>query len=214
MVLRPDPATFAILPWTLDGGAPEARMLCDIAMPDGTPFEGCPRSTLKRVIDDAEDVMRDVKTALEVEFYLFERDADGTADDAYGRRRFVLRLLAVRSRRRCAHRDGGSARSDGHRRLERAPRTRRRPARARSRRRRRARHGRSPGHRARRGQADRGPAQHPRDVHAQADRVVGRQRIARLRRVSATIDEVVRLHAIAGLARSRGRVSPRSAIRR
>jgi glutamine synthetase len=77
MLLRPDPATFAILPWTADSGAPEARMLCDIAMPDGTPFEGCPRSTLKRVIDDAEDVLRDVKTALEVEFYLFQRDADG-----------------------------------------------------------------------------------------------------------------------------------------
>ena len=77
MLLRPDAATFAILPWTIDTAAPEARMLCDIAMPDGTPFEGCPRSTLKRVIDDAEDVLRDVKTALEVEFYLFQRDADG-----------------------------------------------------------------------------------------------------------------------------------------
>jgi glutamine synthetase len=77
MLLRPDAATFAILPWTVDSGAPEARMLCDIAMPDGTPFEGCPRSTLKRVIDDAEDVLRDVKTALEVEFYLFQRDAEG-----------------------------------------------------------------------------------------------------------------------------------------
>jgi glutamine synthetase len=77
MLLRPDPATFTILPWTLDGNAPEARILCDIAMPDGTPFEGCPRSTLKRVLDDAEDVMRDVKTALEVEFYLFERDENG-----------------------------------------------------------------------------------------------------------------------------------------
>ena len=52
-------------------------MLCDIAMPDGTPFEGDPRSTLKRVLDDADDVLRDVKTALEVEFYLFARDADG-----------------------------------------------------------------------------------------------------------------------------------------
>jgi glutamine synthetase len=77
MVLRPDPATFTILPWTLDGNAPEARMLCDIAMPDGTPFEGDPRSTLKRVLDDAEDVLRDVKTGLEVEFYLFERDENG-----------------------------------------------------------------------------------------------------------------------------------------
>jgi glutamine synthetase len=78
MLLRPDPATFAVLPWTLESGAPEARMLCDIAMPDGTPFEGCPRSTLKRVLDDAEDVIRGVKTSLEVEFYLFQLEADGT----------------------------------------------------------------------------------------------------------------------------------------
>jgi glutamine synthetase len=78
MLLRPDPATFAVLPWTLESGSPEARMLCDIAMPDGTPFEGCPRSTLKRVLDDAEDVIRGVKTSLEVEFYLFQMEADGT----------------------------------------------------------------------------------------------------------------------------------------
>ena len=26
------------------------RIICDIANPDGTPFAGCPRSTLKRVI--------------------------------------------------------------------------------------------------------------------------------------------------------------------
>jgi glutamine synthetase len=77
MVLRPDPATFAVLPWTLESGAIEARMLCDIAMPDGTPFEGDPRSTLKRVLDDAGDVLRGIKTGLEVEFYLFGRDADG-----------------------------------------------------------------------------------------------------------------------------------------
>src|ERR1700733_15289714 len=77
MLLRPDPATFAILPWTIDSGSPEARMLCDIAMPDGTLFEGDPRTTLKRVVDDAEDVLRDVKTALEVELHLFERDETG-----------------------------------------------------------------------------------------------------------------------------------------
>jgi glutamine synthetase len=78
MVLRPDPATFAVLPWTIDTPAPEARMLCDIAMPDGTPFEGCPRTTLKRVLDDAGDVLRGVKMSLEIEFYLFQREADGT----------------------------------------------------------------------------------------------------------------------------------------
>ncbi|MFN2459400.1 MAG: glutamine synthetase family protein [Candidatus Velthaea sp.] len=77
MVLRPDPATFTVLPWSNEN-ALEARVLCDIAMPDGTPFEGCPRSTLKRVLEDAGDVVQRVRSALEVEFYLFERLADGS----------------------------------------------------------------------------------------------------------------------------------------
>jgi glutamine synthetase len=77
MVLRPDPATFTVLPWTSDGNV-EARLLCDIMMPDGTPFEGCPRTTLKRVLEDAGDVVQRVRTGLEVEFYLFQLESDGT----------------------------------------------------------------------------------------------------------------------------------------
>jgi glutamine synthetase len=77
MVLRPDPATFTVLPWTNDGNI-EARILCDIATPDGTPFEGCPRTTLKRVLEDAGDVVQRVRTGLEVEFYLFQLGPDGT----------------------------------------------------------------------------------------------------------------------------------------
>ncbi len=76
MVLRPDPATFTVLPWTVDGQV-EARVLCDIAMPDGTPFEGCPRSTLKRVLEDAGDVVQRVRSGVEVEFYLFALDPGG-----------------------------------------------------------------------------------------------------------------------------------------
>ena len=77
MVLRPDPATFIVLPWTEDGQV-EARILCDIQMPDGTPFEGCARTTLKRVLEDAGDVVQRVQAALEIEYYLFELEADGT----------------------------------------------------------------------------------------------------------------------------------------
>ncbi len=76
MVLRPDPATFTVLPWTVDGQV-EARVLCDIATPDGTPFEGCPRSTLKRVLEDAGDVVQRVRTGVETEFYLFALDPAG-----------------------------------------------------------------------------------------------------------------------------------------
>jgi len=71
MVLRPDPASFAIYPWSNPDGA-EARLLCDIAMPDGAPFEGCPRTTLKRAIESANAVLPSLGIGLEVEFYLFE----------------------------------------------------------------------------------------------------------------------------------------------
>ena len=47
MLLRPDVATFRILPYEDEGGR-VARVLCDILTPDDDPFAGCPRLTLKR----------------------------------------------------------------------------------------------------------------------------------------------------------------------
>ncbi|HEX5274279.1 MAG TPA: glutamine synthetase family protein [Candidatus Rubrimentiphilum sp.] len=78
MVLRPDPSTFALYPWSTPE-MPEARLLCDIAMPDGSPFEGCPRTTLRRAIEEAKGPLAGVAVALEVEFYLFE-----ALDSEYG----------------------------------------------------------------------------------------------------------------------------------
>ncbi|PYN95564.1 MAG: glutamine synthetase [Candidatus Rokuibacteriota bacterium] len=47
--LTPDPATFAVLPY-----APRAaRLLCDMITLDGTPWDACPRSFLKRMIERA-----------------------------------------------------------------------------------------------------------------------------------------------------------------
>lgn len=46
MYLRPDLDTFMIFPWTAEKGK-VARLICDIARPDGSPFEGDPRSNLK-----------------------------------------------------------------------------------------------------------------------------------------------------------------------
>lgn len=50
MIARPDPTTFAILPWRPKEKA-VARMFCDILEPDGTPYKGDPRYVLKRAID-------------------------------------------------------------------------------------------------------------------------------------------------------------------
>jgi glutamine synthetase len=74
MLLRPDPSTFAIYPWRAAGDALEARLICDIAMPDGSPFEGCPRTTLRRAIESAS-ALSGQRVALEIEFFLFERKA-------------------------------------------------------------------------------------------------------------------------------------------
>src|ERR671938_1382012 len=50
MYLRPDLATFRVFPWPGTTGERVARLICDIYTPEGTPFVGCPRTTLKRVI--------------------------------------------------------------------------------------------------------------------------------------------------------------------
>lgn len=78
MFLRPDPNTWAIFPWKPREG-PTARLICDIYNIDGTPFEGCPRSTLKRVVAEAEAMGYTMNAGPEAEFFLFHRDAEGKA---------------------------------------------------------------------------------------------------------------------------------------
>ncbi|MBV8197731.1 MAG: glutamine synthetase [Candidatus Eremiobacteraeota bacterium] len=81
MVLLPDPSTFAVYPWKAAPDGSEARLICDIAMPDGAPFEGCPRTTLRRAIEGAP-ALQGLRVGLEVEFYLFERAANQAATTA------------------------------------------------------------------------------------------------------------------------------------
>jgi glutamine synthetase len=78
MYLDPDPSTFAVFPWT-EGGGLTARLMCDIKNPDGSPFQGCPRSALKRVIAEAQEMGYRVMVSPEPEFFLFDRDEAGQA---------------------------------------------------------------------------------------------------------------------------------------
>src|SRR5690554_6483639 len=55
MILYPDPNSFVIYPWSPKDGL-VARLICDIYTADGKPFEGCPRNTLKSVIQEAEEM--------------------------------------------------------------------------------------------------------------------------------------------------------------
>jgi len=75
MYLRPDPSTFAILPWYEDRNI--ARMICDVYRPDGTPFEGDPRRILRRSLEDAKSMGYDFYVGPECEFFLFQCDNQG-----------------------------------------------------------------------------------------------------------------------------------------
>ena len=77
MYLKPDVDTFAILPWTKGGDYTTARFICDVYMPDGTPFEGDPRYLLKKQVKRAEDMGYTYYVGPELEFFLFQKDEIG-----------------------------------------------------------------------------------------------------------------------------------------
>ena len=84
--LRPDLDSFAILPWRPQHGR-VARLICDVYNPDGTPFIGDPRGTLKRTLEHAAKLGYSFNVGPECEFFLFQTDEAGrpttkTGDEA------------------------------------------------------------------------------------------------------------------------------------
>ena len=77
MCFWPDKSTFQILPWQQYNGRKTARMICDIHNPDGTPFAGCPRCNLKRVMKEAEKLGLSMNMGPEMEFFLFNKNENG-----------------------------------------------------------------------------------------------------------------------------------------
>lgn len=77
MFFHPDINSFQILPWRNTNGINAARLICDIYNSDGTPFEGCPRCNLKRVMEAAEKLGFSMNVGPEAEFFLFSKDKDG-----------------------------------------------------------------------------------------------------------------------------------------
>ncbi|MFH1464965.1 MAG: glutamine synthetase family protein [Pseudomonadota bacterium] len=71
MQLVPDLNTFRVLPWE-DPLGRVARVICDVYRPDGRPFEGCPRLTLKRQIERCNALGYAMMAGIEAEFFLFE----------------------------------------------------------------------------------------------------------------------------------------------
>src|SRR3989475_10804992 len=84
-LLVPDLDTFRVFPWAAgaageqgdgEGGA-VARLICDIRYPDGRPFEGCPRTALKRQIARAAELGFTMRVGCEAEVFLFEQNERG-----------------------------------------------------------------------------------------------------------------------------------------
>ncbi len=79
MYLKPDYDTFCVLPWRNKDGVAAARIICDVHKSDGSPFEGCPRVNLKRVLKEARELGYTMNVGTEAEFFLFEKDEKGRA---------------------------------------------------------------------------------------------------------------------------------------
>ncbi|MCK4755372.1 glutamine synthetase [candidate division WOR-3 bacterium] len=73
MYLKPDPQTFAIIPW---GEERTARFICDVYAPDHKPAPVDPRAVLKNNLKLLRTKGMEYYIGAELEFYLFCRDGD------------------------------------------------------------------------------------------------------------------------------------------
>ncbi len=72
-----DSDTYAVLPWS-PAERRRARVFCDVYMPNGEPFEGDPRGTLKKMLKKIADRGWTLNIGAEPEFYLFkQRNGEG-----------------------------------------------------------------------------------------------------------------------------------------
>ena len=76
LFLKPDLSTISIVPWR-PSDSRVCRIFCDLAYPDGTPFEGDTRYILRQAVRAAAKRGIEVKFGSEMEFYVFRRDEKG-----------------------------------------------------------------------------------------------------------------------------------------
>lgn len=74
MLLKPDLDTYAVIPWYSAPTGNIARFICDVMMPDGSPYESDPRYILRKVIKEASDMGYEFMTGPELEFFLFKKE--------------------------------------------------------------------------------------------------------------------------------------------
>jgi glutamine synthetase len=83
MIAKPDASTFVVLPWRPQQQR-VARMICDVHLPDGTPFEGDPRHVLRRQLARAAELGYSYYVGPEIEYFYFKAPDDPTPIDAGG----------------------------------------------------------------------------------------------------------------------------------
>ena len=71
LTIVPDKSTFMTFPIKFSNLKNTARFICDIHNADGTPFAGCPRSNLKKVIANAQQYGYTMQIGPEIELFLF-----------------------------------------------------------------------------------------------------------------------------------------------
>jgi glutamine synthetase len=84
MVAKPDPDTFAIIPWRSKEDYGVARMFCDVYEPSGKSFEGDPRNVLKRNLARAKAMGFTYNVGPELEYFYFADSQTPTPLDQGG----------------------------------------------------------------------------------------------------------------------------------
>ncbi len=79
----PDPRTFAILPFQVDGQV-ACRFICDIHHPDGRPYQGDPRWVLRKNLEKIEKKGLTMYTGPELEYFYVKSPTDPTVLDHAG----------------------------------------------------------------------------------------------------------------------------------
>ena len=112
VLARPDPKTSSCCPGVGDD-APVARMFCDIANLDGTPFEGDPRHVLRRTLERAREQGFTLLRRPRDRVLLLRAPTRRAARDRSTPARY-FDLTAGRPDQRPAPADGPHPRGDGH----------------------------------------------------------------------------------------------------
>lgn len=79
MLAIPDLSTFVVLPWDNVG-----RLICDIRLPGGKPYEGDPRRVLRRAIERAASIGLEMVVGTELEYFYFSSNQQPEGVDVAG----------------------------------------------------------------------------------------------------------------------------------